>query len=159
MKRDANVTKEALARTALLFDLHGTLGAPFRRADSRGRNLLPRLLLVPDGGGGDSARKSGRLPHNRHHQPESDSRCWFTLDAFWSRMGELEAELKEKDVDLDAVYCCPHRAKDECACYKPRTALVEDACRVFDIDLRASFVVGDRGDLDILLAAAIGARS
>jgi D-glycero-D-manno-heptose 1,7-bisphosphate phosphatase len=74
-------------------------------------------------------------------------------------MGELEAELKEKDVDLDAVYCCPHRAKDECACYKPRTALVEDACRVFDIDLRASFVVGDRGDLDILLAAAIGARS
>jgi len=73
-------------------------------------------------------------------------------------MAELEQELRKDGAWLDAVYCCPHRRADGCNCCKPRTALVDDACRKFRIEPGISYVVGDRGDFDMLLASAIGAR-
>lgn len=82
----------------------------------------------------------------------------FSLDDFWKRMAELELELRSAGAVLDAVYCCPHRRADDCNCRKPRTGLVDDACREFGVEPRLSYVVGDRGDFDMLLAAAIGAR-
>ncbi len=73
-------------------------------------------------------------------------------------MGQLEQELRDDGASLDAVYCCPHSGADGCNCRKPRTGLVDDACRKFQIDPGLSYVVGDRGDFDMLLASAIGAR-
>jgi histidinol-phosphate phosphatase family protein len=145
-------------RAAVFFDLHGTLGAPFAELIHQDGHYFPDFCWYP------MAAEAIRLVKQAgflaiaitNQSPIANGR--FTLDAFWSRMRELEAELKEKDADLDAVYCCPHGPTDDCDCCKPRTAFVEEACRAFDIDPHASFVVGDRGDLDMLLAAAIGAR-
>jgi histidinol phosphatase-like enzyme len=74
-------------------------------------------------------------------------------------MRELEQEMRDSGAVLDAVYCCPHAPQDECACSKPRIGMIDAACRDFEIDLRRSYVVGDRGDLDVLLAVAIGAQA
>ena len=59
---------------------------------------------------------------------------------------------------LDAIYCCPHHPRAvlpelrvDCDCRKPRTGLIDRACREFDIDIGRSYVVGDRC-LDIELA-------
>jgi D-glycero-D-manno-heptose 1,7-bisphosphate phosphatase len=51
---------------------------------------------------------------------------------------------------LKAIYYCPHTLDDECECRKPKPGLLERAAREHDIDLRRSFVVGDRyGDVEL----------
>jgi imidazoleglycerol-phosphate dehydratase/histidinol-phosphatase len=56
-----------------------------------------------------------------------------------------------------AVFICPHRPADNCACRKPKTALLEDYLREHPIDLESSAVVGDR-DTDLAFAANLGVR-
>jgi len=45
---------------------------------------------------------------------------------------------------LDAIRMCPHDDADACACRKPKPGMLLEAAHEFDIDLRASFMVGDR---------------
>ena len=52
--------------------------------------------------------------------------------------------LKEEGAILDAVYYCPHDPKHtKCDCHKPNPGLVFKAAAEFDIDLEASWFVGD----------------
>jgi D-glycero-D-manno-heptose 1,7-bisphosphate phosphatase len=45
---------------------------------------------------------------------------------------------------VDAIYVCPHDDADGCACRKPLPGLLLAAAGEHDIDLAASFMVGDR---------------
>lgn len=63
---------------------------------------------------------------------------------------------------LDRVYYClhhPEAAIEEyraaCACRKPQPGLLQQAASEFDIDLRASYMVGD-GLTDVLAGKAVG---
>jgi histidinol-phosphate phosphatase family protein len=58
---------------------------------------------------------------------------------------------------FDAFYYCPHHPDDHCSCRKPEPGMLVDAGRDHHIDLRRSFVIGDK-ESDMLLAAAVGAR-
>ena len=141
-------------RAAVFVDLHGTLGAVHGNVGGD----FPEFTWY------SNAAEAIRLVNQAglcavavtNQGPIADGR--FTLDDFWNRMADLERELREEGAYLDAIYCCPHKQHDGCACCKPRTGLVDDACKEFQIDPRLSYVVGDRGDLDMLLASAIGAR-
>lgn len=69
---------------------------------------------------------------------------------------KLVRELKKAGVRLDAVYFCPHGPDDGCGCRKPRAGLLKEAARELAIDLRRSFVAGDKAsDLDLAKAAGI----
>jgi len=58
----------------------------------------------------------------------------------------------------DAVYYCPHKGDDACDCRKPKPGMLERAAREHGLDLRRSFVVGDRyGDVE--LAHRVAARA
>ena len=66
---------------------------------------------------------------------------------------------------LDAFYYCPHHPKAtlpeyrlECECRKPRPGMLLRAAREHQIDLQASFRVGDRMT-DIAAGAAAGCRT
>jgi D-glycero-D-manno-heptose 1,7-bisphosphate phosphatase len=61
-------------------------------------------------------------------------------------------------VGLDDVRVCPHDSPDDCQCRKPRPGMLLDAARGHDIDLQASFMVGDR-DGDIAAGRAAGCRT
>ena len=77
----------------------------------------------------------------------------------------LAAELGRGGARLDAVYYCPHHPtvgeppyRQTCDCRKPLPGLVRRAAAEFDIDLAASWMVGDRyGDVE--LAHNAGLRS
>ncbi len=56
----------------------------------------------------------------------------------------LEELLAKEAVRLDAAYYCPHRPEDACACRKPAVELFLRAAAEWDIDLAASFMVGDK---------------
>ena len=49
-----------------------------------------------------------------------------------------------KNLKIDAIFTCFHDDKDLCSCRKPKTGLFEEAAQKYDIDLKASFMVGDR---------------
>ena len=79
-------------------------------------------------------------------------------------LGAMNRDLMER-TGVDAVYCCPHleggsvpEYSIRCDCRKPRTGMIERACRDFDIDLRDSWFVGDRAS-DIQTGINAGIRT
>ena len=69
----------------------------------------------------------------------------------------MTEQLAAAGAHLDAIYYCPHASGDGCGCRKPRIGLLERASQEHGLDLRRSFVVGDRYD-DIELAHRAGCR-
>ncbi|HWE03724.1 MAG TPA: HAD-IIIA family hydrolase [Tepidisphaeraceae bacterium] len=61
-------------------------------------------------------------------------------------------------LSLDGVYVCYHDNIDACACRKPLPGLLLEAAAEHEIDLSASYMVGDRGG-DIAAGAAAGCRT
>lgn len=57
---------------------------------------------------------------------------------------------------FDAFYYCPHHPDDHCDCRKPEPGLLCRARNAFGVDLKGSFVVGDK-EADMRLAKAVGA--
>jgi histidinol-phosphate phosphatase family protein len=82
----------------------------------------------------------------------------FTWEEYLEAEDRLKAELAAHGAFFDAVYCCPHRYV-ECSCKKPKRGMVDMALKEFDIDLRNSFVVGDMGMSDMVLAKNIGSKA
>ena len=70
----------------------------------------------------------------------------------------MTRELSRAGAHLDGIYYCPHTSADACECRKPKPGMLERAAREHGLDLRRSFVVGDRlGDIE--LARNVAARS
>jgi D-glycero-D-manno-heptose 1,7-bisphosphate phosphatase len=70
----------------------------------------------------------------------------------------MTAQLAKDGAHIDALYYCPHKGDDACACRKPKPGMLERAAREHGLDLRRSFVVGDRyGDME--LARSVKARA
>lgn len=69
----------------------------------------------------------------------------ITLEKFWElEVGGVETELAKGDVKLAKTYVCPHAATDNCVCRKPKPHLLQKAAEELGIDLRSSFMIGDR---------------
>jgi D-glycero-D-manno-heptose 1,7-bisphosphate phosphatase len=69
----------------------------------------------------------------------------------------MTQQLKAAGAHVDGVYYCPHTGDDWCDCRKPKAGMLERAAREHRLDLRDSFVVGDRyGDIE--LARLVGSR-
>jgi D-glycero-D-manno-heptose 1,7-bisphosphate phosphatase len=64
----------------------------------------------------------------------------------------------ERDLEINAIYVCPHDDADNCTCRKPRPGLLRAAARDWEIDLDASFLVGDTWK-DITAGRAAGCRT
>ncbi len=83
----------------------------------------------------------------------------FTGADFERRMDELGQELAGQGARLDAVYYCPHPAQDGCSCRKPARGMLLRAQKDWDLELTASYLVGDVGAWDMLLARAVSCRA
>jgi len=93
------------------------------------------------------------------------ARGYFGLETVERVNERLLSMLSAEKVQVDALYFCPHLAGgvvDEfalsCDCRKPAPGMAEEAARQLRVDLRRSYVVGDKID-DLDLARVIGARS
>jgi D-glycero-D-manno-heptose 1,7-bisphosphate phosphatase len=62
----------------------------------------------------------------------------------------MTRQLADAGAHLNAIYYCPHALEDDCDCRKPKPGLLQRAVREHAVDLRRSFVVGDRyGDIEL----------
>src|SRR5258707_12947583 len=55
----------------------------------------------------------------------------------------MSSELAGAGATVDAVYYCPHEKEPPCRCRKPAPGMLIDAARAHDIDLKASWMIGD----------------
>ncbi len=66
--------------------------------------------------------------------------------------------LAHQGVEVLDIFFCPHGRDEGCSCQKPRTGMIEDACRKYPgIDLTLSFFVGDSA-ADMELARRCGVK-
>lgn len=82
-------------------------------------------------------------------------RGFFTESAMHEIHEKIQEELTEK---LDAFYFCPHLPTDGCRCRKPNPGMIEAACARFPIDLKNSWMIGDKS-LDIELGFNAGVKT
>ncbi|MBI5442816.1 MAG: HAD family hydrolase [Deltaproteobacteria bacterium] len=73
---------------------------------------------------------------------------------------ELRRRLREEGADVEEFLVCPHHPDHTgpCGCRKPSPGLLQEAAARWDLDLAASWVVGDK-PADIGLARAAGCRA
>lgn len=71
-------------------------------------------------------------------------RGYYTLKDFENFNNHLLNELKKHRIKIQKTYCCPHKPEDNCECRKPKTRLLKNAEKEFKIDLKESFVIGDK---------------
>ena len=79
---------------------------------------------------------------------EMEFREWFRRFA---------SQIRSSGARLSGPYICPHRFRDPCPCKKPQTLLYEQAATELDIELAASFVIGDTPS-DVEAAYRFGGR-
>ncbi|HLG96844.1 MAG TPA: HAD family hydrolase [Bryobacteraceae bacterium] len=60
-----------------------------------------------------------------------------------TEIGEMHARLR-RFLQLDDVRVCPHDDDARCGCRKPQPGLLIEAASACNIDLKSSFMVGDR---------------
>jgi D-glycero-D-manno-heptose 1,7-bisphosphate phosphatase len=77
------------------------------------------------------------------------------LDALHLRM---RAGLARAGAVLDGVYYCPHELQPPCTCRKPRPGMLLEAAHAHDIDLCASWMIGD-SNKDIEAGRIAGCRT
>lgn len=72
--------------------------------------------------------------------------------------GTLKQKLAARNAFLDSIYYCPHHPEDQCVCRKPKLGMFDQAVQEHKINLKKSFVIGDR-ELDIQAGKAAGCRT
>ena len=73
------------------------------------------------------------------------------------QIDEIHAYLRQA-LPLDDIFACLHDDSDRCSCRKPLPGLVLEAAAKYEIDVQASYLVGDRWR-DIDAGAAAGCRT
>jgi len=86
------------------------------------------------------------------------ARKYYSEDDFVKLTEWMITAFKEKGIEIQKVYFCPHHPdiSGECRCRKPEPGMILDATKEFDIDLSQSLLVGDKErDIEAGLNAGI----
>jgi D-glycero-D-manno-heptose 1,7-bisphosphate phosphatase len=134
LDRDGTISEEVgYLNHASRFRMFPFTAAAIRRLNDAG---LPAIVVTNQSGVG-----RGYFPESLVHEVH----------------GQMKKELASQGARLDAIYYCAHGSEQTCDCRKPSIGMLERAAREHLVDLKRSFVVGDRHS-DILLAENAGAR-
>ncbi len=86
----------------------------------------------------------------------------FTEQQFMQLTEWMDWSLADREVDLDGIYFCPHHPdavdaqyRQQCDCRKPQPGMLLAAQQQLNIDMAASYMVGDKLD-DMLAGNAAG---
>ena len=90
------------------------------------------------------------------------ARGMFSEEQFMHLTEWMDWSLADRDVDLDGIYFCPHHPeavieelRQVCDCRKPQPGMLLEAQKELNIDMSASYMVGDKLE-DMLAGAAAG---
>jgi D-glycero-D-manno-heptose 1,7-bisphosphate phosphatase len=68
-------------------------------------------------------------------------RDYLTIDELEDIHKKLNSELGGY---IDDFFYCPHLPKDDCGCRKPKTGLLDEAAKKYQVDLKDKWYIGDK---------------
>jgi D-glycero-D-manno-heptose 1,7-bisphosphate phosphatase len=145
-----------VTRRAVFLDRDGVLNASVVRD---GKPFPPdkvgELVVLPDARAAtDALKAAGYVLLVVTNQPDV-GRGTQTREA----VDAIHARMRQELPALDAIYSCFHgQDEDGCDCRKPRPGMIVNGAREWDVDPKASFLVGDRWR-DIEAGVAAGCRT
>jgi D-glycero-D-manno-heptose 1,7-bisphosphate phosphatase len=71
-------------------------------------------------------------------------RGYYTLNDFNKLTSWMLKEFKKNDIIISQVEFCPHIPQDNCLCRKPKTLMIDNILKNFDINLNNSWLIGDK---------------
>lgn len=84
-------------------------------------------------------------------------RGYFDRNAADAVNAAVQEKLRLSGIIIAGWYVCPHGPEEGCTCRKPLPGLALEAAEMLEIDLNASWMIGDKLS-DVALAQAIGGR-
>ena len=72
------------------------------------------------------------------------ARGYYTVQDFLSLSEWMKEELRKRDITITDIFYCPHHPEDGCECRKPKPGMILEAAKRYDIDLSASWMIGDK---------------
>lgn len=126
-------------------------------------NHLSRFKLIPGAGPAIARLNRAGLPVAVVSNQSGVARGYFPESLVLEVSFRMEELLGRDQAHLDGQYYCPHHPRAEvpeyrldCRCRKPKPGLFHQAADDLGLDLKRSFVVGDRVS-DLKAAERIGA--
>ncbi len=155
-----NVSPEQPMSRAVFLDRDGTVNAEVGYLSD-----LNQLKLIPGAGAAIRRLNEKGFKVVLVTNQSGIARGYFTESFVHETHALLEQMLREEGARIDGIYYCPHHPRagnshytKVCDCRKPGTGLIDRAARDLAIDVKMSFVVGDKWS-DVELGQRAGARS
>jgi len=71
-------------------------------------------------------------------------RGYYTLEQYNTLTKWLKEQFEIKNIEISAIFCCPHAPDENCTCRKPRIGMIEQASKIIDINYKNSWLIGDK---------------
>ncbi len=71
-------------------------------------------------------------------------RGYYTQKSFTKLTNWMLKRFENRGLHIQKVYHCPHSPEMRCECRKPNNKMFEDAIKEFDIDVKNSWMIGDK---------------
>lgn len=127
-------------------------------------NHIDRFILLPGAASAIAVLNRAGIPAVVVTNQSGLARGYFPERLLDSVHEKMKRQLSLEGAHVDGIYVCPHHpeAKEEkfrkkCQCRKPENGLFLTAAEDLDIDLKRSYVVGDRWS-DLKAAAKCSAK-
>jgi D-glycero-D-manno-heptose 1,7-bisphosphate phosphatase len=78
-------------------------------------------------------------------------RGYYSINDFEVLTTWMLKEFEKEGITISQVEFCPHSPEQICQCRKPKTGMIDNILKNFDIDLEHSWLIGDK-DADIQCA-------
>lgn len=85
-------------------------------------------------------------------------RGYFTKEDYYNFQSALRQRLNKNGIFITGEYFCPHVQEDNCNCRKPKTGMLEEAAKDFDLVLEESWMIGDKSS-DIYAGKNAGCKT
>ncbi|MBI5638895.1 MAG: HAD-IIIA family hydrolase [Nitrospirae bacterium] len=140
-----SLQKLIATKRAVFFDRDGTLCK-----DAHYLNRMEDLEIFPETGNLKKLAEAGFLQIGVSNQ--SGIARGIVAEEFVKKVNAIFTD----GYGFDGFYYCPHHPDEGCSCRKPEPGLLLRARKDFGINLKGSFMIGDK-EIDMLLAKSVGA--
>ena len=83
-------------------------------------------------------------------------RGYYTLEDFNKLTEWMLNEFNENNIKISQVELCPHDPSENCKCRKPKTGMIDNILKNYEIDLENSWLIGDKSsDIQCAINAKI----
>ncbi len=71
-------------------------------------------------------------------------RGYYTLENFNTLTSWMIQRFNDEKIEILQVELCPHAPNENCRCRKPKTGMIENILKNYKIDLKNSWLIGDK---------------